>query len=311
MTVFRLKYTVSDIDRHGNVRHYFRRDGKKTRLPGLPGSNEFLAAYQAAFRGKQRATKKSLGDQRRGKPGSLKQLCERYFGSREWKALDETTRRRRRAFLDRLCERHGEKPFKLMERRHVMRIRDELTDTPHGANNLFKAMSGLFRWAFDAEYVERNVMKEVPRVETPAGGWHTWTVGEVRQFEACHPVGTKARLAFALLMFTGQRRSDVVRLGKQHRSGDVITFTQAKNERHRPVRLSIPILPELYRIIAATPSRGLTFLETAYGKPFSRRGLACGSANGATRRACVTVRRTDCAKLRRPSRPRTAPRRIN
>jgi hypothetical protein len=66
-----------------------------------------------------------------------------------------------------------------MERRHVMRIRDELADTAHGANNLLKAMRGLFRWAFNAEYVERNVMKEVPRVETPAGGWHTWTVEEV------------------------------------------------------------------------------------------------------------------------------------
>jgi integrase len=98
-------------------------------------------------------------------------------------------------------------------------------NTPHGANNLLKAMSGLFRWTYDAEYVERNFMKDVSRVEVPAGGWHTWTIEEVRQFEARHPIGTKARLARALLMFTGQRRSDVVKLGKQHRSGGVLTFT--------------------------------------------------------------------------------------
>ena len=36
------------------------------------------------------------------------------------------------------------------------------------------------------------------------------------RFEAKHPIGSKARLALALLLYTGQRRGDVVRLGRQH-----------------------------------------------------------------------------------------------
>ncbi|MEI9901164.1 MAG: hypothetical protein WDN31_14625 [Hyphomicrobium sp.] len=47
-------------------------------------------------------------------------------------------------------------------------------------------------------------------------GHHTWTSEELEQFEARHPIGTKARLAFGLLIYTGVRRSDVVRLGRQH-----------------------------------------------------------------------------------------------
>jgi hypothetical protein len=35
---------------------------------------------------------------------------------------------------------------------------------------------------------------------------------EVAQFEAQHPIGTKARLALALLLFIGHRRSDVILL---------------------------------------------------------------------------------------------------
>jgi hypothetical protein len=44
-------------------------------------------------------------------------------------------------------------------------------------------------------------------------GFHTCTIEEVRRYEVRHPVGTKARLALALLLVTGQRRSDVLRFG--------------------------------------------------------------------------------------------------
>ena len=46
-----LKYVDEFIDRHGKVHRYFRRAGKRVRLPGLPGSAEFMAAYQAALDG--------------------------------------------------------------------------------------------------------------------------------------------------------------------------------------------------------------------------------------------------------------------
>ena len=45
-----LKYYVEDVDRHGNIRRYFRRKGqRKIRLPGLPGSVEFMDAYRSAL----------------------------------------------------------------------------------------------------------------------------------------------------------------------------------------------------------------------------------------------------------------------
>jgi integrase len=271
MARIRLKYMTADIDRHGNVRHYFRRNGEpKIRLPGLPGSQEFMTAYKAAMRGDTVQNNAAIA---KGTPGSFKSLCERYYVSQEWKSLDTTTQRRRRSFFDKICARHGGKPFKLLERRHVIDIRDEFTATPHAANNLIKALKGLFKWATDAGHLERNLMLEVRKMKTPAGGWHTWTIDEVGQYLQRHPIGTKPALALALYMFTGQRRSDVPRLGKQHRKGNHLTFTQKKNEKKKPVRLTIPVLPILDRFIAAAPSRGLTYLETTYGKPFSAAGL--------------------------------------
>ena len=36
-------------------------------------------------------------------------------------------------------------------------------------------------------------------------GFHTWTEDEIALFEERHPIGTKARLAFDLMLWTGQR----------------------------------------------------------------------------------------------------------
>jgi integrase len=58
-----------------------------------------------------------------------------------------------------------------------------------------------------------NPAREVKRVKYATDGWHTWTTDEVRQYEARHHIGTKARLALALLLYTGVRRSDLVTLG--------------------------------------------------------------------------------------------------
>lgn len=87
----------------------------------------------------------------------------------------------------------------------------------------------------------------MPYLKSGSEGFHSWTIEEVRQFEERHAVGSKARLALALLLYTGQRRSDVVGFGRQHMKQGWPTFTQVKNRRRKPVTLSIPVRPELNR----------------------------------------------------------------
>ena len=93
---------------------------------------------------------------------------------------------------------------------------------------------------------------------------------QISQFEAHYPIGSKARLAFALLLYTAQRRSDVVRMGRKHVRGDVVDVRQQKTGKLMP----IPLHAELARIIAATLTAITpTFLMTAYGKPFTAAGF--------------------------------------
>jgi integrase len=155
----------------------------------------------------------------------------------------------------------------------VRALRDRKAATPEAANERLKALRQVFLMAINNDLAERNPARDVPYIRTGSQGFHTWTFEEVRRYEVRHPVGTKARLALALLLFTGQRRSDVVRFGRQHAKGGWLTFTQTKNQKRRPVTLSIPILPELQTILDAMPSSNMTFLVTEFGKPFTSNGF--------------------------------------
>ena len=66
------------------------------------------------------------------------------------------------------------------------------------------------------------------------------------------------------MLYTAQRRSDVVRMGRQHIKDGVLTVKQQKTG----VTLAIPVHPHLQTVLDATPSEHLTFLVTATGKPY-------------------------------------------
>ncbi|MCP4328452.1 MAG: tyrosine-type recombinase/integrase, partial [Alphaproteobacteria bacterium] len=163
----------------------------------------------------------------------------------------------------------------LMEPRHVRGIRDEHADRPEAANARVKALRQLFGWAIDPdqELAERSPARDVPYIRTGSTGFHTWTIEEVRQFEARHPIGSKPRLALALLLYTGVRRSDVVTLGRQMERQGRLHFTEAKGSAQHPKERQIPILPELRAILDATPSGHLTYLTTEHGKSYSAAGF--------------------------------------
>jgi integrase len=105
-----------------------------------------------------------------------------------------------------------------------------------------------------------NPVLAVKGVKIKSKGHRTWTDEEIAAFEAHYPIGTEARLAFALLLYTGQRRSDVVRMGRQHVKDGVLTIAQKKGG--ETVEVSIPIL--LSCKLSST-----TFKASALGPPSS------------------------------------------
>jgi integrase len=268
---FHLPYIREDRDRHGNWRIYVRRNGRSIRIDAKRDTPEFLEAYQAALSGLEHTP---CGARCGAKPNTLRWLVEKYYGSLEFKQeLSDRTRYVRHGILDALVQKHGDKPF-VIKPRHVRKLRDAKADTPEAANALVKALRQLFKWAVQGEYLDSNPAKDVGYIKTGSQGFHSWTIEEVRQYEAHHPVGTRARLALALLLYTTQRRSDIVRLGQKMVHDGWLKFTQVKNAKRKPVSLEIPILPELQRIIDATTPLGKdTYLVTEFGRPFTADGF--------------------------------------
>lgn len=264
----RWKFTVQDRDRHGSVRTYLRLPGRpKVRLRAEPGTDAFEAEYQAAIAAPVKPVVRPIGAV---VPGSVDALCIAYYGSAIFKRMDPRSQRVRRGILDRFRQSHGTKSAARLEPHHLVRIRDAMAETPEAANGLLKALRAAFKVGEELRLVPSNPAVKVAYLPSVnPDGIHAWTPEEVEQYEARHPVGTMARLALALLLYTGQRRSDVVVFGRQHLRDGALTFTQAKNRARRPVRLVIPVLPELARIIEATPSRGLSFLSSERGAPFT------------------------------------------
>lgn len=149
-------------------------------------------------------------------------------------------------------------------------IRDQKTDTPEQTNNTLKALRQVFKFGVNYDHVRHNPVIEVEYLKPKnKGGFHTWTLDEVEHYENRHPIGTKARLVLDLLLYTGQRRGDIVHMGRQHERDGWLHFTQQKTGKP----MQIPILSSLRRSLDASPTGDLTYIVTEFGKPFTSNGF--------------------------------------
>ena len=259
------KYVNGFLDRHGKPRFYFRRAGfKKVPLPGLPWSPEFMAAYEQVLAGQPA----SIGAERTI-PGTLRALAVSYFASPAFRTTRASTQYTYRNVIDRLCADHGDKRVALLQQEHVIKLLAARAATPGTANALRRSLRALMQHAVAIGMRSDDPTRDVRKVPAAKGdGYHSWTEGEIEQFERHHPVGSRPRLAFALLLYTGQRRSDVVRMGHQHLSDNAICVRQVKTGRE----VWVPVHEALAPILAEA-SANLTFLLTDQGKPYTAAGF--------------------------------------
>jgi integrase len=284
MVTVRLRYVYQDVDRHGNVRHYFWRKGsRKVRIRDALGTDDFFATYRRLLAEPDDGTTATENQTRhRVLRETFRWLCLEYFGSVAFGTLDSRTQRVRRRILETTFDEpiapgdsvtFADFPISRMTSKAVRVLRDRRVEKPEAANARIKAIRQVFAWGIEHEHVLANPARDVPYLRGKPGGFHSWTIEEVEKFEAHHAVGSRARLALALLLYLGQRRSDIVRLGKQHVRAGALVFTQVKGRNRAPKRLELPILPELQQIINSTPTGDLSFLITQFGRPYTANGF--------------------------------------
>lgn len=253
------------VDRHGKARHYLRRPGcKPIALPGIPYSAEFMMAYDAGMAGA--VVTRAIGAARTF-PGTVNATIVSYYNSEAWAQLRLSTQRARRNILNQFREEHGDKRISLISARPLLAILSKRK--PFAARNWLKTLRGVCQFAVAAGLLEADPTRDIKLKAPRSTGHHSWDEDQIEQFEKRHPIGTRARLALGLLLYTAQRRGDVIRLGRQHIRDGELSVTQAKTG----TMVSITVHADLLALIEATPSEHLNFLVTELGRPFTPAGF--------------------------------------
>jgi integrase len=243
----------------GKLYYYVRRKGRpRVRLTATFGTDSFMAEYQAALDSEPQAQQPRHG------AGTLGAVINTFYGSAVFANLKPNSQRLYRTVLDSIATKHGHRPARTMPPEAATKIIEGIGATRPGLANLTKK-------------VMHRVMKHAKIAPNPfaditnyrQGTHHTWSESELAAFEARWPVGTRERLAYALLLHTGQRGGDVVRMRRQDISAGSIHVVQEKTN----VELWLPIAPELHAAMKATPVKGMHLIGDTNGQPITRRDL--------------------------------------
>jgi integrase len=242
-------------------RLYFRRKGfAGGPLPGPIGSLEFLEAY----RGYMESGKPEVAGKQ---PGTFGKLVTDFYSWAIFLNLKPTSKATYRHVLEGLVKKHGHRPVSTMPRDKVIKIIEEIGANSPAMANLTVA---ILRRMFTAAH-KRGMLNPNPFAENldqyKIGTYHTWTDEELSAFEVRWPLGSRERLAYALLLYTGQRGGDVVRMNRGDITANGIRVVQEKTG----AELTLPIHPDLAAAITALPAKGLSLLgNERSGEPIQR-----------------------------------------
>lgn len=265
-----------EITRHGRTIWYVRvGKGQRVRIRHEYGTPEFEAAYQDAIAGRVRDPRKPMG-------GTLAWLVSLYRESKAWCDLSHATRRQRENIFRHVLAAAGNHDVASIDRASIKHGQERRKETPAQARHFVDTMRGLFRWALDVELVDNDPTAGIKygkpkRAGEAMQGFPMWTDDEIAQFERRWPRGTRERVMFDIFLYTGLRRGDAARLGKQHVRNGIIEIDTEKTG----TRVTLRILPELAATLKAGPTGDLTYIATADG-----RGLTKESVGNYFRDAC-------------------------
>lgn len=263
MTKIRLAFVHEYRDRHGRLRRYVRRPGAcRVALLGLPGTPEFMQAYQDAMSG-------PLVRPRAPKQGTLAALAADFFASTEFSNLKPSSQVTYRLALAPVLARDGYRLVRDLPADKARKLIQEIgADRPAMANLVQAVMRRMFSFATAIGLRRDNPFAAMPRYKL--GTHHTWTDEQLAAYERRWPLGTRERLGFDLLLYTAQRVGDVVRMQRSHIRNGVLAITQQKTG----VDVFVPVHPALARSINAGSAKGLFLIGDRSGRPIKREQLS-------------------------------------
>lgn len=281
----RYPYTSKFNDRHGKPRWRFRRVGYPVHYFGSPyGSKDFEREYAACLD----AEPIRIGADR-VRPGSVSDVIARYYADNSFLDLRPATQTVYRGVLERFRDTFGDDPMRRFDAERIAKLMNAMRAKPHAAARLRKLLAQLFVIARRAKIVPHSFdpVKDTraPKVENTAG-YHRWTEDELAAFETKHPLGTKPRLAFALLLYGAQRSGDVRFMTHETIAGGRIQLSQSKTSN----AVDVPVVAPLQEALDAGPLGEKLLLETKGGEAFTPKGFY-----GLLKKACTKAGIPHCS----------------
>jgi integrase len=272
----KIRHLMRERTRHGRVVYYARIGQHRERIEAQPDDEAFLPLFAAAL-ARVRARAGSAPDigmpisappqpVRRFARGTFGHLAQAYCTEcAAFARLNPAGQRRRRKQLDDLVAVIGDKPA-LIPPASIEAGMARRSAKPGAANNWLKTMKAVYAWAVMARLVSTNPAAGIRKIQMRGEGYHIWTVEEIAAYAKRHPPGSQAWLALMVLMFTGLRREDASKLGRQHVSAGSIRFRTGKTG----AVLVTAIAQPLAHAIAGQGQTGhLQFLLNSKGHPFA------------------------------------------
>ncbi|WP_336294053.1 tyrosine-type recombinase/integrase [Bartonella sp. CB169] len=258
-------HLVKQVTKHGKIVWYVRiGHGSRRRVHGTYGTQEFIDSYKRALAELQGIIPP------KPKPGKLIEgsfawLLKQYFNSVDWHSLAKVTKKQKELILMKVCDSIGNIPYREIKKAHITAGVERRKETPAMARNFLKALNGLFKWAIDQSLLENNPTVGVKRPTLKnKDGFPAWTEEDIEKYYQRWSIGTHERVWIDVLLYTGLRRGDAVRIGWKDVKDNIIHLKTEKSKFQTDVFL--PILPELATTLETSPIGDETFICGKEGK---------------------------------------------
>lgn len=262
------------------------------RLPGKPGSLEFMAAYNQA-----------VSDRKTPTSETLRSLASRYKASPEFQKLSPGTKQEWNRWLSRIMTDAeadplaiGDLPIEALDDRRVRAVilewRDQWADRPRSADYAIQVLSRVLSWSVGRGLLAINAAAGIEQLYRSNRADMIWTADEIERF-AVAAKSPEVGFIIRLAAVTGLRREDLATLAWSHVGELAIVKPTGKSRGQRTV--VVPLVEEAKTLLAEireqqrlrhaelclkaelkkrpAPPAALTVLSNTRGRPWTVTGL--------------------------------------
>lgn len=259
-----LPYVQKFKDRHGKVRTYYRRNGMRQTIEGVPGSANWLSRYMRIHESFE-AKASVVPDHE-----TFEFAVQDYLDTSRFRSLAENSKSVYRRILDKLRLEFGSERVADFTRGDIIKIRDAIAArSPSKAMATVNVLRVVFDRACDIDTIVRNPAKGI---RNPVGlkpkPHRKWTDAELNMFrERAQP---HVRRAMLVLLHTGLRCSDALKLKRDVLTGNGISLMTQKTSAEVFIPISDELRSEFERKM---PVESVLMIHGGRGQAMTRHGL--------------------------------------